>query len=424
MKFPMPSFPRKLRDRTAPVCAARRATAVADNGRFRLTRGMARGHDTPSAILFNWAMRPCFFDSPNQVDESGAIDPVLYAKMKKDLGLDQPVIVQYGRWIAGVVRGDRGKSYLTGIEVFPQIVDRLKFTAQRTIASWLFGPRRVGREEGHMSIVTIARGLFSSGQALAEQVATTLGYRCLSRELLLEATTRYEIPEARFTELLETSREISPISPENLRLYRIVLQAAMCEMVQGGKLVYHGHGGQELLPGIQHVLKVRLLAPLGYRVTQVKARRGLDDASAYLYIARVDETRARRVQEFFGVDWADPRRYDVLLNLARMPLDAAAQRVVEWARRPEFQPTPASEQALQDLTVKARVEAALAVSPETRAASLNVRAVQGTVYVWGVLPGFAIERDVLRVIEEVPGAREVVPDFRVSLEKVHVPEVH
>ena len=59
-----------------------------------------------------------------------------------------------------------------------------------------------------------------------------------------------------------------------------------------------------------------------------------------------------------------------------------------------------------------------------RAATLNVRAVQGTVSVWGVLPGFAIERDVLRVIGEVPEVRKVVPDFRVSLERVRAGEVH
>jgi peptide/nickel transport system permease protein len=73
------------------------------------------------------------------IDESGAIDPALYAKIKHDLGLDQPVIVQYAHWLVGVVRGDWGKSYLTGMEVFPQIVDRLKFTVQLGISAWLFG---------------------------------------------------------------------------------------------------------------------------------------------------------------------------------------------------------------------------------------------------------------------------------------------
>jgi cytidylate kinase len=275
-----------------------------------------------------------------------------------------------------------------------------------------------------MSIITISRGLFSSGQALAERVANMLGYRSMSRELLFEAAARYEIPEAKLTALMETSPEVTPIQPELLRLYRVVMQAAMCEVVQGEKIVYHGHGGQELLPGIQHILKVRLLAPLAYRVARVRELRQMDTASAYLYITRVDDIRARRVQEFFGVDWQDPRRYDLLLNLAGMSLEEAALKVAEWAKRPEFQPTPASEQALQDLTVKARVEAALAVNPETRLIVLNILAKQGTVYAWGALPDFGAEREVLRVIEGVEGVRDIVPDLRVVLEKVQVGEVH
>jgi hypothetical protein len=130
------------------------------------------------------------------------------------------------------------------------------------------------------------------------------------------------------------------------------------------------------------------------------------------------------VHEFFGVDWQDPRRYDLLLNLGRISLDEAAQKVAEWVKRPEFQPTPESEQALQDLTVKARVEAALAVNEGTRAVILNVLAKQGTVYAWGALPGFGVEREVIRVIEGVEGVRDIVPDFRVVLEKVEVGEVH
>jgi cytidylate kinase len=275
-----------------------------------------------------------------------------------------------------------------------------------------------------MSIITISRGLFSSGQALAERVAEILGYRSMSRELLFEAATRYEIPEAKLAELMETPPEVPAIKPELLRLYRVVMQAAMCEVVQGGKIVYHGHGGQEFLPGIQHVLKVRLLAPLAYRVARVREQRQMDQASTYLYIARVDDIRARRVQEFFGVDWQDPRRYDLLLNLASMSLEEATQRVAEWAKRPQFQPTPASEQALQDLTVKARVEAALAVKEETRSVVLNVLVHQGTVYAWGGLPGFGLEREVMRVIEGVEGVRDIVPDFRVVLEKVSVGEIH
>src|SRR5438128_4538632 len=73
------------------------------------------------------------------VDESGAIDPVLYAKIKKDLGLDQPILIQYGSWLTGIVSGHWGKSYLSGMEVLPQIVHRLRFTVQLGLVAWLFG---------------------------------------------------------------------------------------------------------------------------------------------------------------------------------------------------------------------------------------------------------------------------------------------
>ena len=51
-----------------------------------------------------------------------------------------------------------------------------------------------------MPIITIYRGAFSGGQAVAERVAGELGYRCLSREVLQEASQRYGIPETKFTE--------------------------------------------------------------------------------------------------------------------------------------------------------------------------------------------------------------------------------
>jgi peptide/nickel transport system permease protein len=73
------------------------------------------------------------------IDESGAIDPALYTRIKSELGLDRPLIVQYASWMVGILSGDWGKSYLTGMQVFPQIVDRLKFTVQLGLAAWIFG---------------------------------------------------------------------------------------------------------------------------------------------------------------------------------------------------------------------------------------------------------------------------------------------
>jgi len=73
------------------------------------------------------------------IDETGAIDPALYARIKAELGRDKSMILQYASWVGGVVSGDWGKSYLTGMQVFPRIVERLKFTVQLGLAAWIFG---------------------------------------------------------------------------------------------------------------------------------------------------------------------------------------------------------------------------------------------------------------------------------------------
>jgi cytidylate kinase len=262
-----------------------------------------------------------------------------------------------------------------------------------------------------MPIITISRGAFSGGQALAEHVASVLGYRCVGREVLLEASKRYGIPEAKFTEILETAPHWWERWLESLRLYRIVLQAAMCEVAQGGNLVYHGHAGQELFPGIRHVLKALLTAPMAFRVEQVRARQGLHENAALQYIEQVDKARKRRLQAIFGHDWRDPNRYDLVLNLAQMSLETAAHLVVEAARREEYQPTSASEQTFQDMTVAARVQAALIMSPRTRNLTINVRAEQGQVHVSGILAQSDLEQEIIRIVQGTPGVTKVRADF-------------
>lgn len=48
-----------------------------------------------------------------------------------------------------------------------------------------------------MSIIAVSRGSFTRGSAVARLVAKNLGYRCVAREVLLEASSRFNIPEAK-----------------------------------------------------------------------------------------------------------------------------------------------------------------------------------------------------------------------------------
>ena len=54
---------------------------------------------------------------------------------RKELGLDQPFLTQYARWLGGVIRGDMGKSYLSGEDVFSLFLSKLPATLLLAVCS-------------------------------------------------------------------------------------------------------------------------------------------------------------------------------------------------------------------------------------------------------------------------------------------------
>ncbi|GHF42664.1 peptide/nickel transport system permease protein [Deinococcus metalli] len=61
------------------------------------------------------------------------VTPEQIAQMRHTLGLDQPLLTQYGGWLAGVLRGDLGKSVWTGAPISQEILARLPVTLELTV---------------------------------------------------------------------------------------------------------------------------------------------------------------------------------------------------------------------------------------------------------------------------------------------------
>jgi cytidylate kinase len=266
-----------------------------------------------------------------------------------------------------------------------------------------------------MSIITISRGSLSGGRALAERLADRLGYRCISSEALIEAAAKYGVPEPKLSEVFDKTPSFWERLTKSRRLYLIFIQAAMCDLAQQGSLVYHGQGGQQLLKGISHVMKVRLIAPIEYRIKAAMEREGQPSREAGLqFLQQVDEERLRRMRYLFNVDWRDPALYDVVLNIEHMSLDTAADVVIYMAQHPEYQPTPASTKKLNDLTMSCRVKASLAAHPVTSGIDLDVRADEGIVWVTGLIDSGELEYEIVRVAQTVSGVKEVISDLEIK----------
>jgi cytidylate kinase len=261
-----------------------------------------------------------------------------------------------------------------------------------------------------MPIITIYQGASGEGQELAESVAEALGYRCVGREVLVEASQRYGIPEAKLNEIVEKGPHWWERLMEDLQRYRMALQATLCELAYDGKLVYHGHLGHELLSGIGHVLKVLLTAPIEFRVEQVCVRQKLTDAAARHYIEELDRARSRRLTAMFGTDWRDPNRYDLILNMGKMRRDGAKRVIIEAAKLGEYRPTSASTRAFKDLALSSRVHATLFAAPNLRGLDLEIRAEDGHIHVQGKV-AHGSEAQLLKVVKYMPGVNQVTSDL-------------
>ncbi len=69
--------------------------------------------------------------------ERGA-DPKVYAQMKQTMGLDQPIHIQYLKFIKGALRGDLGASMRSNVPVTEEFFDRFPATLELGLAGLLW----------------------------------------------------------------------------------------------------------------------------------------------------------------------------------------------------------------------------------------------------------------------------------------------
>src|SRR6266436_6406032 len=210
-----------------------------------------------------------------------------------------------------------------------------------------------------MAIVTISHEIGAGGPEIGQQLAERLGCRYVDHELISNAATRYGLLEEKLSHLDESKPSLFERFDAETRRYITVIQTALYDLAEQDNVVLMGRGGQWLLRGIPHVLRVRVMAPFDVRVKR----------------------------------------------LTKMLAGVVGQ--------PELATTPASAQLVADRSLASRVQVALATHPETRKYRITVEARAGQV----TLEGTAAMDEALDVARGVPGVRGV------KAEQVDIPPI-
>ena len=210
-----------------------------------------------------------------------------------------------------------------------------------------------------MAVITISRGSYSKGKEVAEGIAATLGYECISRDVLLEASDQFNIPEIKLLHAMHDAPSILDRVKHGQVAYITYIQSALLEHVKAGNVVYHGLAGHILLKGIEKVLKVRILADPGLRVAVVMEREQVGEKEARRMIAKIDEERTKWTRRLYGVDPWDPTLYDLVICIDKIKVEGATRLICEAASQEAFILTENDRQKLSDLALSCKLKSEL-----------------------------------------------------------------
>ena len=210
-----------------------------------------------------------------------------------------------------------------------------------------------------MAIITISRGSYSMGTRVAEKVAERLGYSLTSRDVLLEASKNFHIPELKLARAIHDAPSVLDRFTHGRIRFVAFIKSALTSLAVADNIVYHGLAGHLLLQGIPHVFKVRIIADLEARVEAEMDREGISYREAHDLILKDDTERRKWTQILYGLDPWDASLYDLVIHIHKLTVDDAVDFIVQAVKRDCFKTTPQSQTKMKDLALACRIKALL-----------------------------------------------------------------
>ncbi len=109
-----------------------------------------------------------------------------------------------------------------------------------------------------MSIITISRGSYSRGKEVAEKLAQRLGYECVSRDVLIEASDEFNIPEIKLVRAIHDAPSVLDRFTYGKEKYVAYIRAAVLKRVLKDDVVYHGLAGHFFLQDVPAEQRVKV----------------------------------------------------------------------------------------------------------------------------------------------------------------------
>jgi cytidylate kinase len=262
-----------------------------------------------------------------------------------------------------------------------------------------------------MSVVAFSETAGSLGAEVARETAATLGYDFADREIITKAAERFHEDESRLAHFTEERPTLRERLSEAQQRYRAYIDAVLLDFAARDNVVILGRAATIVLSRVPYALRVRLDAPETTRARRLEQQLGLTPEAAFDHAREVDRDRAARLKFLYGIAWGEPLLYDLVLNTERVTAGTAVRLIREALADEQFRATPATRQAVADLSLCAQAKAGLVADQATRALHVVVDCRAGTITLSGAVSDEAARRSAEEVVARLPGVAEVVNEL-------------
>jgi cytidylate kinase len=254
-----------------------------------------------------------------------------------------------------------------------------------------------------MPVIAMTQEMGSLAKDVALQLAQSQNLAVMRHEMIDHLAQKMDMTKSVIRRLREGKAGLVDrltVDKESMALYTA---QEMFELASRGNVVLRGWGATCLLRPVSHVACVRITRSFKKRVEWLMERLETDDAEfAEAEIRRSDAAHASRMHQQFGVTWGDPLLYDLVLNTDRVSVESCVEQIRNLMNRPEFQETAESRAMLANMTLEARIRAALKDNAATRDVNVTIESSGGKVALRGIVLNAEERSEVEKVTVAVP----------------------
>jgi cytidylate kinase len=189
--------------------------------------------------------------------------------------------------------------------------------------------------EPRLPTITLSMEPGSGGSIVAQKIADRLDFDLFNREIVEAIAKSSEIRETVIASLekdrlsgmedfIASLVKDYYIHPD---LYLEHLLKVINTIAKHGRAVIVGRGANFILPA-HEIFAVRVIAPLEIRIRNVALNYKVAEEEAKRRVIRRESRRKAFVRHSFNADISDPLHYDMIINTAKMNIDAAVEAVI------------------------------------------------------------------------------------------------